>query len=432
MGDHHPAGPGSPGGGGGGGTSWQVERRRYRRHQPDGSVVETLAYGCPLCEEEFGDVPALISHAWQAHGTPLGSDAAARSEPPPLEGGGTGRPAKQRVTRLILEDGSAVIVCPVCQRRLADEAAFLEHAAAEHGRAWASPGGGAGGESHQLDLLHSACRRSWHARRGEAVRRLCLVSLGSFCGVKCAIQQLGLGEAHLPFDWIRSTLQGVRSLVDGNFEGFFSVASCCRVEGTGLRVHRAARHSFWHDDVSEAQTREKLRRRLDRFRALCEEKRDLLLIRICATTDEAEELAALYETLSGRLGAPGTARRRVLLAAVVDGQPGFEGPLRVPGWPAVSAFLQPRADEAVALEGLAYRRAIAAAVDVALDAPEGCDAATGFGLGENVAALEPTRLQPCDAGLRSGYEGLACFEEDPEAVHVDLGAFDAGAPASNG
>ncbi|CAK0824456.1 unnamed protein product [Prorocentrum cordatum] len=190
--------------------------------------------------------------------------------------------------------------------------------------------------------------------------------------------------------------------------------------------------SFWHDDVSEAGTREKLRRRVDRFRALREERRDVLLIRSCACTREAEDLAALYRVLSGRLGAPEPAGRRVLLAAVVDGQPAFEGPLRVPGWPAVAAFLQPLADEGAALEGLGYRRAIAAAVDAALDAPEGRDAAAGFGLGEGVGALEPSRLHPCDAGMRSGYEGLACFEDDPEALHVDLGASDASLPAPSG
>jgi len=88
------------------------------------------------------------------------------------------------------------------------------------------------------------------------------------------------------------------------------------VSGTGLRVHRAAHHSFWHDNVSEAATRGKLRRRIDRFLALRDEGRDLLFTRSCASTNEVQEIPAMYEVLSDRLGK--SRERRLLLAVQLE------------------------------------------------------------------------------------------------------------------
>ncbi|CAE8601157.1 unnamed protein product, partial [Polarella glacialis] len=250
----------------------------YRHELPDGSFQEKTTFRCPVdgCDLEADDMPMLARHALEAHGLQMGgfgSGAAGHEVPEPLgapdcEGAGP----KQRVTRLRLPNGEICLVCPVCGSELPDdEAAFLEHVASSHGRALAAPGGKVGGESDHLDMLHQSSSEHWYPRRDEALRQLHVISLGSFCGMKFSIQRLGLGDAHLPFDWIRSTSEGVAKFVRNGFQGFFSVATACDVPSFGMRVHRAQHHSFWHDDVSQLEVREKMKRRVARFLALADE-----------------------------------------------------------------------------------------------------------------------------------------------------------------
>ncbi|CAK9077059.1 unnamed protein product [Durusdinium trenchii] len=214
--------------------------------------------------------------------------------------------------------------------------------------------------------LHRASADGHYARLSEAQQQLQLVSLGSFCGMKFSIQRLGLGDAHLPFDWIRTTSQGLERFLKHGFDDFF-VAKRYDLPEAGMKVHRAEHHSFWHDDVSQPEVREKLLRRVNRFLGLAEntpESRDLLFIRSCACTDELREAEALYSALCGRFTVgPG---RRLLLAMVVDGQERYEGPILHAFLPGLAFFLQPLANEQEGTDGKAFSWAVGAACDAAL------------------------------------------------------------------
>lgn len=342
--------------------------------------------------------------------------------------------ATQQVMRLHTQSGDCVLVCPVCQMHLPeDESVFLTHLAAEHGKAFSMKGGGVGGESHQLDLLHQSSSEDWYPKRAEAQQRMHVISLGSFCGVKFSIQRLGLGAAHMPFDWIRSTLAGVCDFIRDDFRHFFSVAGRCDVPGANSRMHRSEHHSFWHDDIAEASVRAKLRRRIERFLALREDPKDLLFVRSCATTDELEGIGRLHAALEECFCPSSRRRRRVLLAVVVDGQAKFEGPIVHSSLPGVVLFMQPLAEDQCG--GEAYCRAIASAVDAALTVPETLEVDVGFNLHQrsrwpldvsgdsatvdSEAVEEPHLITFCDVGLQSGYGDLACFEE-PGKQHFDL------------
>jgi len=442
----------------------QVVRTTYRCQQLDGSIILRTTYKCPTCGEEYDDMVLLDAHTREYHGFGIlaedahdqsygmeapagdavfyGGQQSSGMEMPGEAAISVGRNscAVQRVTRLRLESGELVLICPVCQAQLpCDEMFLLQHMAAQHGQALSQSGGGSGVESDQLDVLHSSCREHWYPRRDEAQRRLRIVSLGSFCGVKFSIQRLGLGDAHLPFDWIRTTSSGLCDFVCGAFEGFFSVASQCKVPGTNLQMYRSERHSFWHDDIAKPQARAKLLRRVERFLALREDPKDLLFVRSCTTTDELAGVEALYSALQERFAGP----RRLLLAVVADGQLHFEGPIRHSALPGVIFYAQPLADEAAACRGEGYCRAIASALDLALAPSESSEVRLGFGPCEALGIEEEHPPRPpvpcaeallvgdtcslsfapfsfCDAGLHSGFAGLDCFE-GPGARHIDLG-----------
>eukprot|EP00928_Gymnodinium_smaydae_P030624 TRINITY_DN22722_c0_g1_i1.p1 TRINITY_DN22722_c0_g1~~TRINITY_DN22722_c0_g1_i1.p1 ORF type:complete len:456 (+),score=120.00 TRINITY_DN22722_c0_g1_i1:53-1369(+) len=421
--------------------SVRIVQRRYRFEQPGGGVVERVVLVCPLCTEEFEDFPPLCDHAWAEHGLSLDGRTGDADDPRAAadEADEEASPAGPQVTvtRTFLPDGSFLITCPTCGEQVLGEEGFLEHMAAKHGRALAAPGGAVGGTSESLDHLHQASEAHWHPEREEALRRLRVVSLGSFCGVKFAIQRLGLGDAHLPFDWIRSTLAGVRHFVSTGFQDYFCVATQQEVPGTSLRVLRSERHSFWHDDVTRAEARAKLKRRIERFLALGDDAdgRDLLFVRSCATTEELQELPSLHAALASRFAsdAPsaGRRRRRVLLAAILDGQESFAGPLALPSCPGVAVVLQPLPPPEAAQDGAAYCRAVSAVVSAAL-ALDGAGASGGafaVGQGGDGAEADVTaspagpealpRVVFCDAGCSSGYEGVACFEL-PGAKHVNV------------
>eukprot|EP00439_Symbiodinium_sp_Y106_P065884 s2742_g10.t1 len=312
-------------------------------------------------------------------------------------------------------------------------ASLLEHIAAIHGRALSVPGGRFGGQSDQLDLLHS-CSPQKHPRCDEILEHLQLVSLGSFCGMKLSIQRLGLGTAHLPFDWIRSTQVGVERFLKTGFSDFFCVARKLEIESAALTVHRGEHHSFWHDDVGQAAVRDKLRRRVVRFLELANDfrnqSRDFLFLRSCACTSELHHAEDLYAALA-QCFTPGQGNSpRVLLAIIVDGQAQRQGPIRHAALPGLVFFTQEQLSEEETTDSQAYCWAIGAACDAAL-----LECAQGFSVqpGQRVVKSGTELadgghcggewyppLQFCEAGLHSGY-GVSCFEA-PGAAHLNLDA----------
>lgn len=416
--------------------------RTYNSKAPDGGMNSRTVYMCETCGSEFDEVEQLMAHWVEPCSNNLPRPL---PQPQPSDPVAKTRGPKVQVVRIKLANGEFRFVCPTCEEQFEHEAALLDHAASAHGGAWAAPGAAPGSEAERMDLLHQGCRDLWYPSRDEALRRLTVISLGSFCGVKFSIQRLGLGNAHHPFDWLRSSVAGVKHFLRNGFADFFSVASQVDVPGTTLRVYRSERHSFWHDDIARPEARAKLQRRVDRFLSLASEARDLLFVRSCATTQELNDVEDLYAALRERFVQPDGPTRRVLLVVIADGQLNFEGPVRHAELPSVVMFGQPLDPRASDADGDAYCRAISTAVDAALALSEKCDPDCGFGLDDtpwtpSAAALLTQGVRcdavmaqgtgvpwaHCDAGLRSGYEGVSCYEEHGAPHHdwADAGGAD--------
>lgn len=159
----------------------------------------------------------------------------------------------------------------------------------------------------------------------EVNRKVQAVSLGSSCGTKLSLRRLGLGEATMPFDWMRTRSIGLVRWIRSNFDGFFETQQRLEVimQDTLMTVYRSPSHSFWHDDIQDEVCHQKLQRRIDRFFDLVNEKADLprrplLFVRSVAGSSELLQSEELYETVRERFEACG---RRVFLLLIVEDQP---------------------------------------------------------------------------------------------------------------
>jgi len=154
------------------------------------------------------------------------------------------------------------------------------------------------------------------------------VSLGGWSGVKAAIHELAFDKANLPFDWLRSSLDGVCHALRSDFSEFLRcdwvVPRSDGVQGgptttdflsagaDGQRplildvtavpdlpprhehVYVSARGwSFWYDDLTHEREREKYERRIKRFRELHLGTRDESESLEGAATENADSVSAL-------------------------------------------------------------------------------------------------------------------------------------------
>lgn len=169
------------------------------------------------------------------------------------------------------------------------------------------------------------------------------VSLGGSCGPKISLRRLGLGEATMPFDWMRTRVQGLIHWLRNGFDGFISAQQRHEVtfQETSLTVYRSTTHSFWHDDIQEEDCREKLRRRIHRFVSLASPEagnRPLLFVRGIAGSVELDRTEELFEALRHRFEVNG---RKVWLLLILEDQP-ILGPALHSKYEGLILWVQPR------------------------------------------------------------------------------------------
>jgi len=158
-----------------------------------------------------------------------------------------------------------------------------------------------------------------------------VVSLGNSCATKLSMRRLDVDEATLPLDWIRSSIDGLIHWLKHDFEGFRNGG--CKyhliLKDCAMTVHRSSTHSFWHDNLEDDATQEKLQRRVQRFLDLAQDTsehnspRALLFVRSVACSSELPKIEQLLQILRQRFESK---RRKVYLLVVIDGQP-FAGPI---------------------------------------------------------------------------------------------------------
>lgn len=153
-----------------------------------------------------------------------------------------------------------------------------------------------------------------------------LISLGCYCGPKLSFKKIGRGSETLPFDWMRTRLDGLLHFMRNDFEGFYDFVTKKPVPNTGSMVmYRGYYHSFWHDDPTDPAMRERYERRKARFFAFDANKQPILFVRSSATSEEVARAPELLGELTSRFG------RMACLLLLVDFQATAQGPATVAG-----------------------------------------------------------------------------------------------------
>lgn len=195
--------------------------------------------------------------------------------------------------------------------------------------------------------IHPALGRSPE----DVAKHIQVVSLGSSCAVKMTLRRLGLDQATMPFDWIRTSAAGITHWLRDGFTDYFR-SPFKRFEvifrDLPMTVYRCETHSFWHDNIEDLETRQKLFRRVERFCQLgTESGRALLFVRSICGTGEVQESEAMYDALQLRFGAKG---RQVYLLIVIDDQ-GLNGPILHTSYQRLLFWVKPLAQGPLATTG---------------------------------------------------------------------------------
>lgn len=178
----------------------------------------------------------------------------------------------------------------------------------------------AGGKEQESDLMEKLAQGPNMC--DELTNSVRLVSLGCYCGPKLSFQKMGRGAETLPFDWMRTRLDGLFHFMRSDFDGFFNFVTQLPVPGTdgGMVAYRAPLHSFWHDDPRDASMHERYGRRIARFQNIDASSSAVLFVRVAGDTSEVRRAPELLHELESRFGA------QAHLLLVLNFQEGTTGP----------------------------------------------------------------------------------------------------------
>jgi len=153
------------------------------------------------------------------------------------------------------------------------------------------------------------------------------VSIGNFCAVATALEALGLRKYAYPFDWVRSSSQGVIHLFNNKFADFFDYRSTEQTEHGPAYTQTAWGGSFWHHDIQDPKVKSSFQRRIDRILGKGEVPTTVprLFVRTLNSTDEIASALDLHAALQKAFR-----RTRVYLLLLVDMQD-QSGPVRLAG-----------------------------------------------------------------------------------------------------
>lgn len=155
---------------------------------------------------------------------------------------------------------------------------------------------------------------SFHEDEGMEPEDMSCISLGCHCGTASCLNHLKLRTAAYPFDWNRTTLEGVIHFLRTGFADFLTLT--CAVlshANTGGKVFSGMHHSVWHEDLYTEDGMLKYHRRIKRFFGMTAPV--LLFIRVVNIATEIVLAETLLELLDGLF-----AHSKVFLLLIVDCQ----------------------------------------------------------------------------------------------------------------
>mmetsp|Transcript_75885 Transcript_75885/g.210598 ORF Transcript_75885/g.210598 Transcript_75885/m.210598 type:complete len:630 (+) Transcript_75885:82-1971(+) len=205
----------------------------------------------------------------------------------------------------------------------------------------------------ESDLLET-----FGATSHKAVNDVVLVSLGCFCGPKLTFQKMGRGAETLPFDWVRTSFDGLLHFIRTDFEGYFNYKTKRSVPNSKMVMYRSHLHSFWHDNPDAPEMQEKYRRRIARFGALKDSERPILFVRAVSSMDELRWADELLDALKEGFG------EKACLLLIADFQRSTLGAIFVEDVEDIIVYFMCSADRGSGAEAMApYSTPVQIAID---------------------------------------------------------------------
>jgi len=187
-------------------------------------------------------------------------------------------------------------------------------------------------ESHTVDNMMKLARRATLGLTAENVSAFCesceFISLGCCCAVSSALELLGLKRNSYPFDWVRSSLEGITHCLDVQFEDFLTYSTYSVTDQYVVFGGTRWGGSFWHHNLEVPMTRKDMSRRVSRFygRENISMNMPRVFVRVINSSREIHAAIRFRKTLcSSLLGEP-----HVYMLFIVDMQT-FEGAMSIQG-----------------------------------------------------------------------------------------------------
>jgi len=152
------------------------------------------------------------------------------------------------------------------------------------------------------------------------------ISLGNYCLPSIALAMLGLRKVAYPFDYVRSSAQGVLQLFSTEFDGFLTGIPV-NTRDFGLTFQNTCwGGSFWHHDICKPEVKGTMQRRVERLlgRKEVPKSKPRIFIRTVNSTEEIGLTFELYTILRT------VYEGQVKLLTIIELQSG-EGPIGLHG-----------------------------------------------------------------------------------------------------
>lgn len=117
-------------------------------------------------------------------------------------------------------------------------------------------------------------------------------SLGGWCGTTMALRNKKLYGEALPFDYIRSSFEGIIYGIDNNFDNFFPIKLEPEITKKGKEIWFRGKHfSFCHHNLKDSKVIETFNRRIKRFYSFLNTNNNkVVFVRTIISYDCNEEL----------------------------------------------------------------------------------------------------------------------------------------------
>lgn len=117
------------------------------------------------------------------------------------------------------------------------------------------------------------------------------ISLGGWCGTKVALSQANLSnEATLPFDYVRSSFEGIIDCIENDFKNYFPKQIKIDPRFSEYKPFLGKYIGFYHNNLYDPEVRQSFLRKIERFNEKLLSAKKIAFFRTIVTNDYHDEI----------------------------------------------------------------------------------------------------------------------------------------------